>query len=277
MPRLLRLAHTLKGAARVVKQLEIANLAHQLEDLLVPLREGRREATAEESQRLLGLVDEIAHQVLGLAPAPVSPASAAVAESTRAPKPKPSGARRSGAGRNVGALGDRGADGRRRGARLPARQRAPFAARIEAAAEAWPSSSATPRSAPAKGRRSRRRRNLALAGQRARAEPVQAGRELVTNLEQATRELGQVRDGIDRLRLVAAASIFGTLERTARDAAVSLGKQALFEAKGDDVKLEAEVLTAVQRALVQAVRNAVAHGIESAAERRALANQPKVG
>ena len=35
--RLLRLAHTLKGAARVVRQSEIANLAHLLEDVLVPL------------------------------------------------------------------------------------------------------------------------------------------------------------------------------------------------------------------------------------------------
>ena len=34
---MLRLAHTLKGAAHVVKQAEIAGMAHQLEDLLVAL------------------------------------------------------------------------------------------------------------------------------------------------------------------------------------------------------------------------------------------------
>src|SRR6188768_505399 len=69
VPRLLRLAHTLKGAARVVRQSEIANLSHQLEDLLVPLREGPREASADESQRLLGLLDAITQQISGLAPA----------------------------------------------------------------------------------------------------------------------------------------------------------------------------------------------------------------
>jgi two-component system chemotaxis sensor kinase CheA len=96
---------------------------------------------------------------------------------------------------------------------------------------------------------------------------VKLERELPNSLERATRELGQVRDRVDQLQLVAASSIFGTLERTARDAAVSLGKRALFEAQGGDLRLESSVLTAVQHALVQAVRNAVAHGIEPINER----------
>jgi len=37
--RLLRVAHTLKGAARVVKQSEIANRAHAIEDALSPFRD----------------------------------------------------------------------------------------------------------------------------------------------------------------------------------------------------------------------------------------------
>jgi len=37
--RLLRLAHTLKGAARVVKQSEIADRAHAIEDTLAPFRD----------------------------------------------------------------------------------------------------------------------------------------------------------------------------------------------------------------------------------------------
>ena len=44
--RLLRLAHTLKGAARVVKQREIADHAHALEDALAPLRERKRQGAA---------------------------------------------------------------------------------------------------------------------------------------------------------------------------------------------------------------------------------------
>jgi len=39
VPRLLRLAHTLKGAARVVQQREIADCAHALEDVLAAPKE----------------------------------------------------------------------------------------------------------------------------------------------------------------------------------------------------------------------------------------------
>src|SRR5688572_30521619 len=38
--RLLRYAHTLKGAARVVKQRGIADRAHAIEDTLAPFRDG---------------------------------------------------------------------------------------------------------------------------------------------------------------------------------------------------------------------------------------------
>ena len=43
LARLLRLAHTLKGAARVVKQPRIAEQAHRIEDLFSALR-GRSRA-----------------------------------------------------------------------------------------------------------------------------------------------------------------------------------------------------------------------------------------
>ncbi|MGH8471137.1 MAG: Hpt domain-containing protein, partial [Gammaproteobacteria bacterium] len=55
--RLLRYAHTLKGAARVVKQTEIADHAHALEDALAAVRE---RATAPPRARVdivLALLD----------------------------------------------------------------------------------------------------------------------------------------------------------------------------------------------------------------------------
>ncbi len=266
--RLLRLAHTLKGAARVVKQPEIANLSHQLEDVLVPLRGAQREAQPAESERLLGLVDAIARQIAGLAPAPAPVPAADTARTGAARNPSPAVADEVA---RVAALAlsdtDVLMDGvLELGFQLGSARRAlPGIERSQGLAEQL-----SQRLDP------RRRQDLgpdAVATLCSLASELQLslaklGRDVATNLEQATRELGQVRDGIDRLRLVSAASMFGTLERAARDAAVSLGKQASFETKGDDVKLEAEVLTAVQRALVQAVRNAVAHGIEAAAERQ---------
>jgi two-component system chemotaxis sensor kinase CheA len=99
-------------------------------------------------------------------------------------------------------------------------------------------------------------------------------RELSTCVEQSVRELGQVRDAAERLRLVPVEVLWSSLERTARDAALSLGKSVRFEASGGEVRLEAELLSQMQRALMQAVRNAVAHGIESPAARSATGKPP---
>jgi two-component system chemotaxis sensor kinase CheA len=81
--RLLRLSHTLKGAERVVKQLEIANLAHRLEDLLVPFRDVEQALSGPEIEALLSAVDAIAQAVAALAPAPApdarEPAASAAA------------------------------------------------------------------------------------------------------------------------------------------------------------------------------------------------------
>jgi two-component system chemotaxis sensor kinase CheA len=104
---------------------------------------------------------------------------------------------------------------------------------------------------------------------------VTSDRQLSTNVEQAARELGQVRDAAERLRLVPVANLWGALERTARDAALALGKRVRFETSGGDVRLETELLLQVQRALLQAVRNAVAHGIESPSERTAAQKAPE--
>jgi len=100
--------------------------------------------------------------------------------------------------------------------------------------------------------------------------------QIASNLQQAGRELGLVRDAAERLRLVPAANLWGSLERTARDAALGLGKRVRFEAAGGDLRLDAELLAQVQRALLQAVRNAVAHGIESPPQ-RAAARKPAEG
>src|SRR4051812_9866868 len=73
--RLLRFAHTLKGAARVVRQQEIADRAHAFEELLVPHRTQTGPLAAGEMRELLRLNDEIARRVAELAPGPAAPES----------------------------------------------------------------------------------------------------------------------------------------------------------------------------------------------------------
>ena len=71
VPRLLRLAHTLKGAARVVRQPEIADHAHAIEGALSPFRELRRHVPRENVDAILRLIDGITGRVAAL-PAPES-------------------------------------------------------------------------------------------------------------------------------------------------------------------------------------------------------------
>jgi two-component system chemotaxis sensor kinase CheA len=101
-------------------------------------------------------------------------------------------------------------------------------------------------------------------------------RRLTGSIGQVDREVRQTRDAAERLRLLPAGAVLGSLERTARDAAQALGKRVVFEMSGNDVRLDAHVLGVLQGALVQLVRNAVAHGIETEAERRA-AGKPSEG
>src|SRR5215472_17504542 len=64
--RLLRLAHTLKGASRVVKQPAIADLAHAVEDAFAPYRDGRDAIPQPLTNQVLELLDSIAGKVAAL-------------------------------------------------------------------------------------------------------------------------------------------------------------------------------------------------------------------
>src|SRR5690606_20691341 len=66
--RLMRLAHTLKGAASVVKQRGIAAETHALEDALAPLRDGAGPSKGA-IDAIIAHTDAIAAQVAALAPA----------------------------------------------------------------------------------------------------------------------------------------------------------------------------------------------------------------
>src|ERR1700692_1993440 len=67
--QLLRLAHTLKGAARVVKQSEIANRAHAIEDALSPFRNSTDGIGRQQIDIILEHLDEIGSRIVTLTPA----------------------------------------------------------------------------------------------------------------------------------------------------------------------------------------------------------------
>src|SRR5437867_1431410 len=61
--KLLRLAHTLKGAARVVRLSEIAGQAHAMVEALTPFRDSRCAVARECIDLLLKYLDEIGIRV----------------------------------------------------------------------------------------------------------------------------------------------------------------------------------------------------------------------
>ena len=73
--RMLRQAHTLKGAARVVKQVGISESAHGIEDVLARYRDGEGQLPHDEAGRLLNLIDRCGEHLKSLAAR--SPADAA--------------------------------------------------------------------------------------------------------------------------------------------------------------------------------------------------------
>ena len=270
VPRLLRLAHTMKGAARVVKQPEIADSAHRIEDALAPWRDGGAAVPRESIDRVLAQLDQIGTRVDALGPAAdaTGPASPGVR-----PDDAPHGLRADATETEALRLGV--AQAYAQVARL--RRSCESAAAVRALAQQL------------QGQLARRRgRDGERSGNGVAAHPALAlseelqlaagrlARDLAASTEQIDRELRQLRDTAEQLRLVPAGALLTTLERSARDVAQTLGKQVVFEGRGAAVRLDAQVLGAVQGALLQGVRNAVAHGIEAPGDRLA-AHKPAEG
>jgi two-component system chemotaxis sensor kinase CheA len=261
--RLLRLAHTLKGAARVVRQGEIADHAHALEDVLAPLRGGTGSVGRAGIDALLSHLDEIGRLLPALAPpgtdnvpAPARPAAEEAARSVRADLAELDGV----------------LDGVAETHALLSSLRS-TARRLEQARHLVDLLSAP--LAPRGHKGGTPDRPFAVAEELRRTfDGIGSG--LDASIDQMDRELHQLRATAERLRLVSVDSLFATLERTARDTAHSVSKQIVFRGSGDEIRLDSHVLGTIRPALIQIIRNAVAHGVELP-EKRLLAGKPAAG
>lgn len=271
--RLLRVAHTLKGAARVVKHREIADLAHAAEDALEPLRDGASPVTRDRVDALLEITDAMteglrAVEASGAKPTPplTSPApTPAVAPQPSTAEPAPAlHADRDDLEALLASLAEAHVQLARAG------QGPESFARVRALAAHLADLVASPRGLGSPGASPR----VGAVVDELRSSLASLERDLTGRVERAARELALSRDAAERLRLLPAERLFHSLERTARDAAASLGRQVTFEGAGGAVRLEGEVLAAVGAALVQVVRNAVAHGVEAPAARASAGKDP---
>ena len=264
--RLLRLAHTLKGAARVVRQPGIAELAHTVEGMLTTHREAGQPLSKEQGSELLRLLDEITSDLSALEPA----SDVAAAGLTRPPAEEPLETLRveiremdsllrtvTEAGVQLGAV--------RKGLGAADRLR-DLASLLVDLLVARPGENGAGASAGMV-----RARSLA---EELRSSLDRFQRSLAVDLDRVDGELVEIRDVAHRFRLIPAQTVFPSLERSVRDAAQTLGKRVVFEASGGEVRLDANVLASLRDALMHVVRNAVAHGVETEAERVALGKSP---
>jgi two-component system, chemotaxis family, sensor kinase CheA len=266
---LLRLAHTLKGAARVVKQSEIANRAHAIEDALLPLRRSTQRIGREQIDTVLQHVDAINSQLILLAPA-VEAVALTSGKAATEDVPRTIRADLAEADAILDSVVETHAF--MNGLRTAA-QSVQQLTRLADLLVSQP----TLLAADAQDRQGIMRSNRRLiVAEELRRKIGGLERNLESLVDRMDRELRQLREAAERLRLVPAANLFTTLERMARDTARALSKQVAFKATGGDIRLDARVLDTVQGALVQIIRNAVAHGIESGDERTRAA-KPVVG
>jgi two-component system chemotaxis sensor kinase CheA len=266
--RFLRFAHTLKGAARVVKQPDIAELTHSIEDAFAPYREGHSPIPQERIDHVLSILDLIAAKVASL-DLPTAPTQGEIPQATAEEIFETVRVDVEEMDRLLNGVSEASV-------RLTALRR-----EVKTVERARQLAGDLAENVTQQFKLEARGANAAGAEVRATAEELRnhlerLKRNFVAGIDEVETEFAQVRDATNRLRLVSVSSLFASLERTARDASQSLHKQVLFESAGGATRLDAHVLAALRVALPHVVRNAVAHGIESPPE-RAAAGKPLQG
>lgn len=115
----------------------------------------------------------------------------------------------------------------------------------------------------------RRLRSLTAAGRTLRRSGVQSA--------QTARQLGGgLRDDLADARMVQVEAVFGTTRSLVRSTASDLGVQAEITVEGLGLRADRLVLQRLKDPVLHLLRNALSHGIESAAERRAK-GKPEAG
>jgi two-component system chemotaxis sensor kinase CheA len=110
------------------------------------------------------------------------------------------------------------------------------------------------------------------SGEGAEADPAR----LATGLDRIDRVLGDLERRALELRTAPLLRITEKLPRLAREVGIAFGKRVSLELVGMALELDRSILDRLADPLLHLVRNAVAHGIETPAERRRL-GKPEPG
>lgn len=279
---LFRSAHTIKGSARMIKLLGISANAHRMEDLLGALRAGTRRPEATNLGLLLRGVDAIAAQLDqveasgGDPPADASLclalAQAAGLEEPPAPAPPPAPALSPAPAPPTASY------------RAPDSVRVPLAKLDELVRLIGEVLSVQARlrqrllEAQALDRSAQAARDQGTLGQD--PDPGAALHRFVRDLRDTVQAQELLTAGLGEralvLRMLPLSMVFDPSARMVRELARAAGKEVRCEVQGGEIELDRQIIERLGDALVHLARNAVDHGLDDPAERRA-AGKPAIG
>ncbi len=101
-------------------------------------------------------------------------------------------------------------------------------------------------------------------------------RQVNTDMDEFAKLAHHLQDEITEARMVPIGNLYTRLSRTARDAAKAAGKQVELALAGAETDLDNGIIQLISDPLIQLVRNAVAHGVETP-EERAECGKPAQG
>ncbi len=267
--RMLRQAHTLKGAARVVKQVGISESAHGIEDVLARYRDGEGQLPHDEAGRLLNLIDRCGEHLKSLAGAPADVAKPATGREREEPIES--------VRVEIAQLDTTLCDLAEAQVHLEAVcQQIPLLEQLRHTTRRLVQRTAGRPNGRGEGKPSTKAADVASLAEELRTSVESIYGAIRTGTERVGRDLVGIRDRASEFRLLPASTILSSLERSVRDVGEALRKRVTFEMIGGEQRLDAHVLLALRDPLIHAVRNAVAHGIESESE-RAAAGKPPLG
>ena len=102
-----------------------------------------------------------------------------------------------------------------------------------------------------------------------RLRDVSVDPALEAALERLSLTVAEMRDTVTRTRMQKIDALFSALPRMVRDTAAELGKSVALTVDGAEVELDREMIEMMRDPLGHIIRNAIDHGIESPADRRA--------
>jgi two-component system chemotaxis sensor kinase CheA len=254
-----RALHTIKGSAGSVQIMPIRDLAHELENFLLPFKATPSAVQANEVNYILTAVDTIENMIEaeergeGAAPAPMIQAPVAAFgffdDPTTPPAPTPTPAS------------------------------VPPPAVTAAETTATKTASADTIRVPL----DRIQRNFEIISElflirnqlKYLAERLHGDRTTIDSFMHSWETLdNSLRKNISELeqlavsmRMMPVKSLMRRMEKTVRDYSLNSGKQIRVEVNGEDTEIDKKILDTLAEPLIHLTRNAMDHGIEDAAER----------